>query len=87
MHARLKNEFTEDKKYHNLMTRVICFFLSNLVLVRLFAFGKKKKKKKGGHLGAYILPKFLYYSSSLYFDRSNILDISKASLVEFSSPH
>ena len=30
MHARLKNEFTEDEKYHNLMTWLVCrllFFL------------------------------------------------------------
>ena len=26
VHARLKNEFTEDKKYHNLMTWLISSF-------------------------------------------------------------
>ena len=28
-HARLKNEFTEDEKYHNLMTLLINTFFSS----------------------------------------------------------
>ena len=25
-HAQLKNEFMEDEKYHNVMTRLICYY-------------------------------------------------------------
>ena len=56
-HARLKNEFSEDKKYLNLMTwlasKAIMFLSSRLVtthgmkkLVTTFQSGQRKEQKK-----------------------------------------
>ena len=35
-HARLKNEFTEDEKYHNLMAWLTCVLKGALYIMQVF---------------------------------------------------